>query len=139
MPAELVVDASTGAKWFFAEPGSEVVKALIEQDAFLIAPDLILVEIASVAAKKVRRNEMEAELGAAALRELPELLDEVVPASGLCGRALDFACLNGFSVYDGVYLALAEQRRSQVVTADARLVRRAQGTPCQDLVRLLVD
>jgi predicted nucleic acid-binding protein len=55
----------------------------------------------------------------------------------LAGSAYDLAAGLGFSAYDAVYLALARRRGIRVVTADAKLARRAVDIGMADHVRLL--
>jgi predicted nucleic acid-binding protein len=126
MADEIVVDASVVAKCFFNEEGSTAARAFVAGGgSALIAPDLIFAEVASVAAKYVRRGLIPRELGADAVTALGELLDEVVPMRDLAARAFQLAAEHGFSAYDSLYLALAEQRRTRMATADLKLVARA--------------
>lgn len=49
---------------------------------------------------------------------------ELIPASRLAGRALEFAILLEHPAYDCMYLALAELTMRPFVTADTRFLRR---------------
>ena len=124
MAGELVLDASVAAKCFITEEGSEAARARVLSGQRFVAPELLLVEMASIAAKRVRRGDIDTMLGGLIVKDAKNLIDEIVPALDLIGPAFDFA-LQGFSAYDGVYLALAAQRGSAVLTADAKMVSRA--------------
>jgi predicted nucleic acid-binding protein len=137
MPASVVLDASVAAKLYFTEEMSDLAEAAVRAADLLIAPDLVFIELASVAAKQVRRGVTTADTGAIAMNLMHGLLDESVPLEGLAGRAFDFAQHHGVSAYDGAYLALAEERGLQVLTADVRLVRRAELEGLSHLVRQL--
>jgi len=137
MPDDIVVDASVAAKLYFVDQGTPDVKAALKAGASLLAPELLFVEMASVATKCIRRGESTTDQAAAAVASVLTLLDEAVPMSGLSRRAFELASRHGFSAYDGSYLALAEQRGLQVLTADGKLVRRAQEQGLAHLVRLL--
>lgn len=137
MPGELVIDASVAAKVFFTEQGSGAARDLAMSGVRFIAPDLITLEIASVAAKYVRRDETTIGHGLEALRALPDLIDHLEPLANLGERALALSVAHGFSVYDASYLALAKARGRQVVTADEKLARRASQAGLGDLVRNL--
>jgi predicted nucleic acid-binding protein len=50
----------------------------------------------------------------------------------LAGRALEIAAELRHPAYDCFYLALAQERRAQLVTADRRLISRLAGTPWQE-------
>jgi predicted nucleic acid-binding protein len=125
MPAEFVLDASVGAKCFFEEEGSVAALEAVGSGALLIAPDFICVELASIAAKKVRRGEVPREVGEAAVASIEHLVHEVVANGVLAPRAFALAVDVGCSAYDGLYLSLAEARGCRVLTADERLLRRA--------------
>lgn len=120
---DFVLDASVAAKCFFQEPGSDQARASVGRSR-LIAPRLLLLEIASLAAKKVRAGVASLEQAQRALGEAPALVDELVPVETLLSRALEFATV-GLSAYDGVYVALAEKAGIPLLTADDRLLRRA--------------
>ena len=50
----LVIDASVACKWFFNEPLSAEARRLAASDATFVAPDMILVECANAAWRRVR-------------------------------------------------------------------------------------
>jgi predicted nucleic acid-binding protein len=101
MPDSWVLDASVAAKLCFTEGDSAEAEAAVRSAGTLLAPDLIFVELASVAAKQVRRNGVTIETARQALALAETLLDEAVPLAGLAQRALDFAALHGVSASDG--------------------------------------
>lgn len=137
MPDELVIDASVAAKIFFTEDGSGTARALAASGQRFCAPEFIALEIASVGAKYARKGEIDLDHGALAIRSLQELIDHFEPVLNLSERALVLAVEHGFSVYDASYLALAEQRHTQVVTADRKLHLRAQEAGIGALTALL--
>ena len=137
MAGEVVIDASVAAKVFFDEDDSELAEAALAGTGPLIAPDLLFAELASIAAKRVRRGQSTAEQGRQAVTAVGELLFESAPTPPLAARAFTLAAEHGFSAYDGVYLALAEQRGLRMLTADAKLARRAAGAGLSTLVWLL--
>ena len=129
MPDEWVVDASVAAKLFLTETGSEEARAFFSAEGVLIAPDLILVELASIAAKQVRSGAIDAAAGQSMLRRAPALFDRLFAEGPLLPRAYALASAHPISVYDGLYIALSEMRGATLVTADLKLVdkmRRAQ-------------
>jgi predicted nucleic acid-binding protein len=87
----------------------------------VLAPQLLLVEAANVLLRKRRRGELSAqELGELlqAIESLPirlcEHADLILPACAL-------AEAHGLSVYDALYLALAERHGARLVTCDDAL------------------
>lgn len=129
MPAEWVLDASLVAAALFEEEHSMAARrflsAAVEADAVLSAPDLMALEIASIAAKKVWRGETTETDGAMAIEVAFRLLGPMVPMTNLAQRAYALAARHRFSAYDGAYLALAENRNGRVATLDDRLTNRA--------------
>ncbi len=132
-----VLDASVAGAYFFPEQWSDAANAFFRSAPPLAAPDLIFAELASLAAKKVRRGEAPLRESVSAVTALRELLSDIEPCAGLAPRAFNLAAVHGFSAYDALYLALAEAEDTFVVTADARLVQRAQAVGLSTLVRLL--
>jgi len=126
MPGSVVLDASVAAKLYFTEDHSDLAEAAVRSADLLIAPELLFIELASVAAKQVRRGAAAADTGAGTMDLMHGLLDEAVPLEGLAKRAFELAHRHGVSAYDGAYLALAEERGLRVLTADVRLVRRSE-------------
>lgn len=137
MPGSFVIDASVAAKLHFLEDGSDQAAALVEDADRLVAPDLLHVEMASIAAKNVRRGIASPERARLAVAATTTLLDASVSLADLAPRAFELAIAHGFSAYDGAYLALAEAENIEVVTADDKLVQRAKKAKLSHLVRAL--
>jgi predicted nucleic acid-binding protein len=137
MADDLVVDCSVVAKLYFAEDNSDFAIAVLRHAEHLIAPDLLFADVASVAAKQVRRGGIPAESASRALETVHELVDERAPLDGLARRAFHLAHAHGLSAYDGIYLAAAEERGPRVVTADEKLVRKAVEAGLGHLVQSL--
>lgn len=122
-----VADASILAALAFGEEaGATAARAFVADAAELIAPDLLRLELVSVAAKKVWRGEASEEMALAAVEAAQALLTETAPSGPLAARAFGLAARHRFSVYDAVYLALAEAEDSCLATLDQKLARRAE-------------
>jgi predicted nucleic acid-binding protein len=137
MSDEVVLDVSVAADHFFPGPGSAGARAFVRSGPRMIAPDLIFAEFASVAIKFVRRDLVPRAVARDAVARLPLLIHEVVSLGDLAGPAYDLTAGQGFSAYDAFYLALARRRGLRLVTADAKLARRAAESGLADHVRLL--
>jgi predicted nucleic acid-binding protein len=133
----IVVDASTAIRWLFKLDFSDRAEALLASGERLIAPDLVLAEMASAIWKFVRFAGVSADSATAVMSESDQHFDELVPSNGLKDRALALALELRHPVYDCFYLALAQQRNSVVVTTDQRLVLCCADTPFASLVRPL--
>lgn len=90
-----------------------------------IVPELAFVEVGQAFLKYVRAGRMEADRARIALADLESLPLEQRPMRGLTLPALELSLRTGTSVYDAVYLALAQQFDAVLVTADRRLAELA--------------
>lgn len=119
----LVIDASIAVKWFLPEEGSDAAilirKGFVDGDYRLIAPDLMLSEFTNVLWK--RREFVDEAAGLDMLRDLLALGIALVPTEPIITRAYRLAQERSRTVYDAIYLALAESRGCDMVTADSRL------------------
>jgi predicted nucleic acid-binding protein len=131
----IVVDASVAVKWVIDEPDSDAAVALRGED--LIAPDLWVVEAANALWRRARVGEITAEEAAARFSELANAPIASVVMEPYLDQALKLATEIGHPVYDCVYLALALQHHTHVVTADRRFAAAAGAAGLTDRVRLL--
>ncbi len=123
----LVVDASVAIKWVVQEPGTDA--ALAIRQCRLLAPDLLVAECANILWKKVRRGDLEAADAVLAGRLLERAGIELVPMRRMLERATSLSMLIDHPAYDCFYLALAEASDCDFVTADNRLMAKAQAHP----------
>jgi predicted nucleic acid-binding protein len=117
-----VVDASVALCWFAREADSLAANRLIRSRADLIAPSLLLAEIANGLWKKTRHGEISVDLADAAMKEVRRFIPHFVEATELAAQALELAREIDYSVYDCFYLALALRRAAPFVTLDRALV-----------------
>ena len=133
----LVIDASVACKWFFNEKLSSEARALAESDATFSAPDMILVECANAAWRRVRSNTIPEAQASAFLKALPRWFESLVPSSGLHEAAFEMACVLDHPIYDCQYLALAEDAETRLVTADLAFADRVGRSPWKDRIQSL--
>ncbi|HEV8031381.1 MAG TPA: type II toxin-antitoxin system VapC family toxin [Stellaceae bacterium] len=132
----IVIDASVAVKWVVREPDSDAADALLD-DIELIAPVLWLAEAANVLWRRACIGEITA--GQATVR-LDELRNAPVASLAIephLDHALKLAMEIGHPVYDCLYLALALQQGTHVVTADRRFAAVATRPELAGRVRLL--
>lgn len=126
------VDAGLIVKFVSPEPDSGLVEAQFQQwkseRVELIAPAFAAAEIDSVLRNKVFRKELALVVAEAAFRLALRLPIAFESTTASRERAWELAKnLELPTVYDAVYLALAEQRGCEFWTADRKLVERASG------------
>jgi len=113
-----VVDASVAIKWFLPEIHSEAAGRILKSKHKLLAPDLIMAEVGNTLWKKNIRNEISLEESRSILKDFLRFPLQIYHSKTLLAVALHVAVQYGFSVYDGLYLALALTRKVFFITAD---------------------
>ena len=124
----VVVDASVAVKWCLPSLREELVAEAEEllassrrDEIRFLVPDLFWVELANALWKAVRRREISADNAAAAISFVRDLDIATAPSRDLVPQALTLAVSYGRTVYDSLYVALAMQAKTDLITADERL------------------
>lgn len=134
-----VVDASVAVTWFVEEPRSEAALTLLDAGVDLLAPDLLLVEVANALWKKLRRGAIAPHHLETPVRWIRTGVPQLVPIRAVIDDALPLTTELDHPIYDCLYLALAEIAGARVVTDDERLQRRVHGTRFAQRVLPLVE
>lgn len=125
-----VLDASVGAKWFYKESLSEnashFLERLMRREIRIVVPEFFYSEIAHVFVKRLRRKMITFEQALLELDEAMELPIEFYPDRELADVALENALRFKISVYDSLYLSLAEIYVAPLITADEALLKACQ-------------
>ena len=124
-----VVDASVAAKWLLPAAGEGLLEQAnrlaglhVRRELQLLAPDLIEAEIGNVLWKAVRRNRISRTEAGNSLRNFAALAIQVIPTTDLLDQALQIAVDRDRSFYESLYIALALSTKTELITADERLV-----------------
>ena len=125
----IVVDASVAAKWYLDEDGAEAALEIARGSVPMIAPDLLIVEVANAMWRKARIGQISDRQLTSLVGHLPGALDRLVPIAELLEPALGLARQFDHPVYDCCYLALAVRSDAMLITADERFLRRFSDTP----------
>lgn len=121
-----VLDASVLAALYVNDPAteqSEAALARVEADE-LHAPDFVVLEVANVLWKRVRREELRAPDAMAAIADLSAASIQFHPIGGLVAQSLALALTHGFTAYDATYVALATRVGGIVMTNDGGMRQR---------------
>jgi predicted nucleic acid-binding protein len=123
-----VVDASVAAKWLlspahepFADRAHRLLALYADQEIQIVVPDLFWAEIGNVlwkAARLGRCSNAEAKTG---LQRVKAQNFPTVPSASLLDSAFEIACSSGRTIYDSLYIALAEASYAEFLTADEKL------------------
>ena len=124
-----VVDANVAAKWLLPAAGEGLLDQANRLAALharhelqLLAPTLIEAEIGDVLWKAVRRKRITRREAERSLQSFAALAIQMVPISDLLGQALQIAVAYERSFYDSLYVALALATKTELITADERMV-----------------
>jgi predicted nucleic acid-binding protein len=127
-----VIDASIGFMWEVAEPLSSKAQLLRDDSQNgihdLIVPDLFPNEVANALIVAERRGRILPGQATIFFTDLLTTLPAIHPSlPDLSTRALVIASSNLVSVYDCLYVSLAERENCELITADDKLVNKLQG------------
>ena len=87
-----------------------------------IAPELLVAEAANVINKKRTSKELTGSESVHLLSDLLAVPIRLFPHRPILSRAFDMAQENNLTVYDALYLALAEEHGAVIFSADDQLV-----------------
>jgi predicted nucleic acid-binding protein len=123
-----VVDASVAAKWILPASGEtltrealELLKSYAVGEVRFIVPDLFWAELANILWKAVRQARLRARLAESGLHAMRDRNFPTISSHTLLVEAFAIATAFDRTVYDALYVALAVDSKSQLVTADERL------------------
>ena len=123
-----VIDASVAAKWFLpatsetlAAEALDLLKRYAAGDVRVVVPDLFWAEIGNVLWKAVRLKRMSQRSAESALRVMWQRNFPTVSSYSLLETAFALASAFDRTMYDALYVALALQSKSELVTADEHL------------------
>ncbi|MBI2807559.1 MAG: type II toxin-antitoxin system VapC family toxin [Planctomycetes bacterium] len=121
-----VVDASVAVKWVLKEIDSDKADAL--RNAFrsavhdLISPSVFTIEAAHALTRAERQKRIAVGEARKLLIDVLTTPPRIVPFESLLLQALDISSNMRIGVYDCLYVALAEQVKCELVTADTTMV-----------------
>jgi predicted nucleic acid-binding protein len=134
-----IIDASVAAKWFFNEEHSMAALFLLDNPFELKAPDLFFLEMNSLLCKRVRRLELSVTEAFEMDDEIRSMPIQSYPTTVLRERAFELALETKSSIYDCLYLALAEVLDGRMVTADRKFFQSLQDSPLRDRMLWVED
>ncbi|MBM4423606.1 MAG: type II toxin-antitoxin system VapC family toxin [Chloroflexi bacterium] len=119
----LVIDSNVVIKWFSPETDTEAADAIrdkhLQDELTLVAPDLLIAEVANILWKK--REQVSETQAIDALFQIISSGIEFVQVESLAESAYRLARQHKRSAYDCFYLALAVSHHCDFITADERL------------------
>lgn len=129
MTRQIVVDSCVGAKWVIRQEDSEKAINLLASDIELVAPDMVLIEVANALWKTVKRGLLPVELADSRLASLPGFFNRLLPTLDLVPEALELGLAADVPVHDCVYVVASRRTGANLVTADETLIAKLAGRP----------
>jgi predicted nucleic acid-binding protein len=122
-----VLDSSVAFKWEVPETDSDKADRLREEFRNslheLHAPDFFPIELAHALTRAERRGRIGVGQASVFWADAMTTVPVLVPSLPLVARAIDISSKTRVGVYDCLYVALAEQEKCDVVTADNKLLK----------------
>jgi predicted nucleic acid-binding protein len=123
-----VLDASVAVKWAIPSAAETLLPEslqLLERytngEIDFIVPDIFWAEVANVLRKGVRQRRWSGDFAEEAASDIKDRNFPTISCTTLLPDALKIALHYDRSVYDCLYVALAIQRRTELITADEHL------------------
>jgi predicted nucleic acid-binding protein len=123
-----VLDASVAAKWVIpsqeeplTDESLQLLKRHVDGEINFIVPDVFWSEVGNVLWKGVRQRRWTPAFAAGAASGIRDRNFFTVSSHALLPEALTIALVHNRSVYDCLYVALAIQFKTEMITADERL------------------
>ncbi len=124
-----VVDASVGAKWaspqiieLLADRADSFLQAYMDGSVEILVPDLFWIEIGSFLWKAAKRGKITTALARGALAAMLNRHFRTLPSRSVLPEALKIASDFDRTIHDSIYVALAVATKTELITADERLV-----------------
>ncbi len=121
----VVTDASVVYKWFNSaeediEKAFDILQLHLHKQNVVVVPDILLYELANVWSTK---TSLTAANAIANLNQLKKHALVVISVNFvLLEKAISMSKKQHISVYDAAYVALAQEKKCDFITADAKLV-----------------
>lgn len=116
------------------EEAQRVLDAGRDGSAELLAPALILPEFRHALTRRVRREEITASDAQEMWESFGDWPLDFFEIGPLVPRAAEISGESGCTVYDAIFVALAESEGIVVLTADGKLIKALDGTPFASLL-----
>lgn len=142
-PRTLILDTSVAVKFHLLEDNQEEIEALEtavgESRVEFRAPGTLLPEAFNALWQRHCRGELSCEEVSEAWEVISAVPLSLYGPEDLILRAVEITFESGAIIYDALFLALAEETSTVMVTADDKLLRRLKGTSYADLAHSLAE
>jgi predicted nucleic acid-binding protein len=120
---KFVIDTNIAAALLLKLSYSEAARQAVSEASALIAPDLILHEMANLLWRLTTADRIDVSLAHRVLEETPVLLSDCIPGHELLPESFDLAVSLAHPAYDCFFVRAAAREGAVLLTADRRLAR----------------
>ena len=121
-----VIDSSALIKYIVKEPGWKREQEFIL--AGCITVDLALKELANALWKRVMRRELDVGLAVKLMNTiLTRRIVKIYPQESLLVEALKLSTNTSLPIYDVIYIVLARELKTELITSDVEQAKKAEG------------
>ncbi len=118
-----IIDANIAVKWFSQEENTDLAINLLNQhineEIQLIVPELLFYEVMNALKCK---NQIESELNKTAVELFSFQLETAQMSLSIMNEAIKFSLKYNLTIYDAIYLAIAEIFNAKLITEDKTLI-----------------
>jgi len=130
---DIVIDASVALKWFITENEDYVENALaiqdkkISEEIKILVPDLFFLEVLNAL---ITKSEFSIEDISTAREVLFKMdLEIKYPDNSILSDSAGIALLEGFTIYDSLYIAVAKSSNAIFYTEDKKILSSSKNYP----------
>ena len=121
----IVADASVAIQWFLSdEPFSQQAHDLTNHGIEFIAPDIVVAEVANIAWRSARTGRITQSFATRISSEISDMFVRLTSSEELIRSAMKISLQIDHPIYDCLYLALADQNDTKVITHDRKFMAR---------------
>jgi len=127
VPAEVALDSTAIAAIFFKDPNSEVVSTAVRKFSRYRTLDLAFAEVGNVAWKRIVLFKEDRATSSQALEAASGFITNsctITESRELLPQALELGSKYGIPLYDSLFLALASESGTRLLTTDRLLHRK---------------
>jgi len=117
----IVLDASAAVEVVLQREKAAGLGRIIAEADWVIAPTLMIPEVANVFWKYFQSSGMPVDQCEQAIDRALALPDEYIYETEICREAFTMSCITGKPVYDMFYLVLARRHSAYLLTMDKQL------------------
>lgn len=125
----VIIDTSVAFKWFTTDekeqnltPALKLLDLHLHKKEIIVVPDLLLYELANAWATKTKIPVDKIKTN---LQDLEDIQLKIIPVTfELISKAITFSKKYKVSVYDGVYVVLAKEKKCNLITADVKFIKK---------------